>query len=56
LTSELARGFNLIRAQSRVVKLARPSPRSDGARRANGANLPVDGRLEASFNATALGF
>ena len=56
LDSELARGFNLIRAQSRVVKLARPSPRSDGARWINGANLPVDGGLEASINATVLGF
>ena len=29
---------------------------SDGARWINGANLPVDGGLEASVNADALGF
>lgn len=29
---------------------------SDGARWINGANLPVDGGLEASINATVLGF
>jgi NAD(P)-dependent dehydrogenase (short-subunit alcohol dehydrogenase family) len=29
---------------------------SDGARWINGANLPVDGGLEASINASALGF
>ncbi|HTZ66695.1 MAG TPA: SDR family oxidoreductase, partial [Roseiarcus sp.] len=29
---------------------------SDGARWVNGANLPVDGGLEASINATVLGF
>jgi NAD(P)-dependent dehydrogenase (short-subunit alcohol dehydrogenase family) len=29
---------------------------SDGARWINGANLPVDGGLEASINAAVLGF
>jgi NAD(P)-dependent dehydrogenase (short-subunit alcohol dehydrogenase family) len=29
---------------------------SDGARWINGANLPVDGGLEASINAEVLGF
>jgi NAD(P)-dependent dehydrogenase (short-subunit alcohol dehydrogenase family) len=29
---------------------------SEGARWINGANLPVDGGLEASINATVLGF
>jgi len=29
---------------------------SDGARWINGANLPVDGGLEASINASVLGF
>ena len=29
---------------------------SDGARWINGANFPVDGGLEASINASALGF
>ena len=29
---------------------------SDGARWVNGANLPVDGGLEASINASVLGF
>ena len=44
------------RAGRRPISRLRSCSFSDGDRWINGANLPVDGGLEASINASVLGF